>query len=67
MRDDSLRMVDPANGDDAVCRLVLAMQVFLHPSATEGIRPAIAREALSAYSPATDARLLRNNPSPAAA
>lgn len=39
-----------ANKDDALCLSVLAMQVFLDTYATEGIRPAIAREVLSSYS-----------------
>ena len=36
---------------DALCVGVLAMQVFLDTYATEGIRPDLAREALSCYSP----------------
>ena len=36
--------------DDALCLSVLAMQVFLDTYATQGIRPAIAREVLSGYS-----------------
>jgi GNAT superfamily N-acetyltransferase len=39
----------PAVPDDALCLSVLAMQVFLDPYATEGIRPAIAREVLAGY------------------
>jgi GNAT superfamily N-acetyltransferase len=38
--------------DDALCLSVLAMQVFLDTYATEGIRPALAREVLAAYSQA---------------
>jgi ribosomal protein S18 acetylase RimI-like enzyme len=40
----------PAVPDDALCLSVLAMQVFLDTYATEGIRPAIAREVLAGYS-----------------
>jgi diamine N-acetyltransferase len=36
---------------DALCVGVLAMQVFLDTYATDGIRPDLAREALSIYSP----------------
>lgn len=36
--------------DDALCLSVLAMQVFLDTYATEGIRPALAREVLTGYS-----------------
>ena len=39
-----------ARPDDALCLSVLAMQVFLDTYATDGIRPQIAREVLSAYS-----------------
>lgn len=39
--------------EDSLCLSVLAMQVFLDTYATEGIRPALAREALSSYSQAT--------------
>ncbi len=42
-----LRAAEPG---DALCLSVLAMQVFLDTYATEGIRPAIAREVLSNYS-----------------
>lgn len=38
--------------EDALCLSVLAMQVFLDTYATQGIRPAIAREVLSGYSQA---------------
>ncbi|MEO5732312.1 MAG: GNAT family N-acetyltransferase [Rubrivivax sp.] len=38
--------------DDALCLSVLAMQVFLDTYATNGIRPAIARDVLAAYSEA---------------
>lgn len=41
-----------AVADDALCLSVLAMQVFLDTYATQGIRPAIAREVLSGYSKA---------------
>ena len=40
----------PAESGDPLCLSVLATQVFLDTYATEGIRPAIAREALVAYS-----------------
>jgi ribosomal protein S18 acetylase RimI-like enzyme len=40
----------PAVPGDALCLSVLAMQVFLDTYATEGIRPAIAREVLASYS-----------------
>lgn len=42
-----------AQADDALCLSVLAMQVFLDTYATEGIRPSLAREALSSYSAAS--------------
>ena len=42
----------PAHADDALCLSVLAMQVFLDTYASTGIRPALAREALSTYSEA---------------
>jgi len=38
---------------DALCLSVLAMQVFLDTYATDGIRPALAREVLSSYSQAS--------------
>ena len=40
----------PATPQDALCLSVLAMQVFLDTYATQGIRPAIAREVLASYS-----------------
>ncbi|MFZ6722138.1 GNAT family N-acetyltransferase [Undibacterium sp. Ji49W] len=40
----------PATQDDALCLSVLAMQVFLDTYATTGIRPAIAKEVLHAFS-----------------
>lgn len=40
----------PAAPGDALCLSVLAMQVFLDTYATEGIRPALAREVLAGYS-----------------
>ena len=40
-----------AEADDALCIGVLGMQVFLDTYATEGIRPAIAREVLEGLSP----------------
>ena len=42
--------VRSAVAEDALCLSVLAMQVFLDTYATQGIRPAVAREVLSAYS-----------------
>ena len=42
-----------ARPEDALCLSVLAMQVFLDTYATEGIRPAIAREVLTSYSEKT--------------
>ena len=39
-----------AEAKDSLCLSVLAMQVFLDTYATNGIRPEIAREALSSYS-----------------
>ena len=39
-----------ATPTDALCLSVLAMQVFLDTYATQGIRPAIAREVLASYS-----------------
>jgi len=41
-----------AVAEDSLCLSVLAMQVFLDTYATEGIRPALAREVLSSYSQA---------------
>ncbi|MEO7854362.1 MAG: GNAT family N-acetyltransferase [Rubrivivax sp.] len=49
---DAAVMLRPAVPDDALCLSVLAMQVFLDTYATEGIRQAIAREVLGAYSQA---------------
>jgi ribosomal protein S18 acetylase RimI-like enzyme len=43
-------LLRPAVPDDALCLSVLAMQVFLDTYATEGIRPALAREVLGVYS-----------------
>lgn len=43
----------PAVAEDSLCLSVLAMQVFLDTYATDGIRPALAREALSTYSSAS--------------
>ena len=45
-----LRLAAP---EDSLCLSVLAMQVFLDTYATEGIRPALAREVLSSYSQAS--------------
>ena len=46
-------LVRAARPEDALCLSVLAMQVFLHTYATDGIRPQIAREVLSSYSEAS--------------
>lgn len=43
----------PATASDALCLSVLATQVFLDTYATEGIRPVLAREVVSAYSQAS--------------
>jgi len=48
----------PAKPEDALCLGVLATQVFLDTYATGGIRPAIAREVLGAFSTAACAALL---------
>ena len=49
-----------ARPDDALCLSVLAMQVFLHTYATDGIRPQIARNAGHQLAPAgVPAELLR--------
>ena len=48
-----------AVADDARCLGVLATQVFLDTYATEGIRPAIANEVLSAFSSTTMRELIR--------
>ncbi len=48
----------PAHDDDVLCLSVLAMQVFLDTYATEGIRPAIAREVLSTFSQAAFSQAL---------
>lgn len=47
-----------AVADDALCLSVLAMQVFLDTYATQGIRPAIAREVLAGYTEAVFARAI---------
>ncbi len=51
--------IRPATADDALCLGVLAMQVFLDTYATEGMRPAIAREALGSYAPDVYQHLLQ--------
>jgi len=51
-------VIRPARPDDALCLGVLATQVFLDTYATGGIRPAIAREVLGAFSTEVCARLL---------
>lgn len=43
-------LIRPATPADALCLGVLATQVFLDTYATTGIRPALAREVLRAYS-----------------
>ena len=48
----------PATSDDAVCLGVLSTQVFLDTYATQGIRPAVAREALALHSVAAYEALL---------
>ena len=50
--------IRPARADDSLCLSVLAMQVSLDTYATEGIRPAIAREVLTAYRSEVFAALL---------
>ena len=47
-----------ARADDALCLGVLGTQVFLDTYATHGIRPALAREVLSAFSTAAMATLI---------
>lgn len=47
--------------EDALCLGVLGTQVFLDTYATEGIRPAIAREVLAAFSTAACAELLEDS------
>ncbi|HEX2013296.1 MAG TPA: GNAT family N-acetyltransferase [Roseateles sp.] len=47
-----------ARPDDALCLGVLATQVFLDTYATDGIRPALAREVLTRLSPAAFEALL---------
>lgn len=56
--DLSCIVIRPARPDDALCLGVLATQVFLDTYATGGIRPAIAREVLGAFSAEACARLL---------
>jgi GNAT superfamily N-acetyltransferase len=48
----------PARSDDALCLGVLSTQVFLDTYATQGIRPAIAREVLALHSVAVYEALL---------
>lgn len=50
--------IRPAQPSDSVCLSVLAMQVFLDTYATEGIRPALAREVLASYDEASFVRAL---------
>lgn len=47
-----------ARADDALCLSVLAMQVYLHTYATQGIRAAIAREVHAEFAPAVFEALL---------
>lgn len=51
-------MLRNAVADDALCIGVLATQVFLDTYATDGVRPALAREALEHFSTAETAALL---------
>ena len=51
-------IVRDATPEDALCIGVLGMQVFLDTYATEGIRSAIASEALQAFAPQAIMRLL---------
>ncbi|MFZ6779333.1 GNAT family N-acetyltransferase [Undibacterium sp. Ji83W] len=53
--------IRPATQADALCLSVLATQVFLDTYATTGIRPAIAREVLHAFSVSVIAGLLEHN------
>lgn len=61
METELVRLRD-AVADDALCLSVLAMQVFLDTYATEGVRPAIAREVLAAYSESAFVEHLRQPP-----
>lgn len=51
-------LLRPARDDDALCIGVLATQVFLDTYATDGVRPALAREVLSHFSTAATTELL---------
>jgi GNAT superfamily N-acetyltransferase len=53
--------IRPAQPEDALCLGVLGTQVFLDTYATDGIRPAIAREVLVAFSTAACAELLADS------
>ncbi|MDB5860332.1 MAG: family acetyltransferase [Ramlibacter sp.] len=53
----SFRVAEPA---DAVCVAALATQVFLDTYAADGLRPDLAREAFSVYSPSAFDTRLRN-------
>ena len=53
----SYRVAQP---DDALCIAVLAMQVFLDTYVVDGLRPDLAREALSVYSPDAFAAQIRD-------
>ncbi|MBC7942468.1 MAG: GNAT family N-acetyltransferase [Chitinophagaceae bacterium] len=54
-------VVRPAAADDSLCLSVLAMQVFLDTYATQGIRPAIAREVISGCSQAVFDRAIQDS------
>lgn len=59
-RDTAGLQLRAAIANDALCLSVLAMQVFLDTYATDGIRPAIAREVLSGYSEPVFAEAISN-------
>lgn len=58
MTSSSSIQIRAASPQDALCIGVLGMQVFLDTYATQGIRSAIATEALQAFAPATISRLM---------
>ncbi len=60
--DLSLLHLRPAHIDDAACLAALGMQVFLDTYATQGISPAIAREALHTFSHVTWQTRLASTP-----
>ena len=51
----------PAQAEDALCLAVLAQQVYLDTYATEGIRPAIARDVLAQFSQPVFAALIQRD------